>query len=408
MNRSRDTAMSIHCLFLLAPLLTAAAAAHKSTLVGSNYFSGWWQGPGNKWIDAPLHNTSWLAQYPERLPLLGKFNNQSTMDREIVAASSHGIDFFQMLWYNIYNRTDLAPGSQFLNTGVATFQTSPVAHRMSFYISFCNNAWTPELVSRQQWTELIQHHWLPAMRHPSYLVVGGRRVFKMINALSFYTDTCHNNSACVTSMMEELRSSVRAAGLGELIVGAGIDGFTWRPDTTQTGYQYDWVGQYGTVPSVTGANKLKPSPYIYPSNVLGAFNGMERQRHIEWATNQSRLENQSTVLGPFLPLVMTGWDAIPWGGEDRPRFIPFSSSEWVDQLLSVKRQIVGGLGDGASAGPAAGFPLPNGGVQPAFSIYCWNEFGEGGMLAPTKGLGSSRIEAIKQVFGAGTSRHNHS
>ena len=96
-------------------------------LVGSNYFSGWWQGEGNKWIDSPVHNTSWLTQYPNRQPLLGQYNNQSTMDKEILSASSHGIDFFQMLWYNIYNqsdqtgyRTDLSPGSQYLNTGVQT------------------------------------------------------------------------------------------------------------------------------------------------------------------------------------------------------------------------------------------------------------------------------------------------
>ena len=47
-----------------------------------------------------------------------------------------------------------------------------------------------------------------------------------------------------------------------------------------------------------------------------------------------------------------------------------------------------------------GFPdasLP-GGVQPAFEIYAWNEYGEGGLLAPTKGLGDSLIQGIAKVF----------
>ena len=48
---------------------------------------------------------------------------------------------------------------------------------MSFYISFCNNAWEPELVDRAQWTALVHDYWLPAMRHPSYLKVGGSRLF---------------------------------------------------------------------------------------------------------------------------------------------------------------------------------------------------------------------------------------
>ena len=47
---------------------------------------------------------------------------------------------------------------------------------MSFYISFCNNAWEPELVDRAQWTALVHDYWLPAMRHPSYLKVGGSRL----------------------------------------------------------------------------------------------------------------------------------------------------------------------------------------------------------------------------------------
>jgi hypothetical protein len=191
-------------------------------------------------------------------------------------------------------------------------------------------------------------------------------------------------------MLDELRDAARAAGLGELIIGGGIDGFTWTPTTAQTGYKYDWVGQYGTVPPLT--KLLKPAPAIYPAAVLGEFNTMERQRHIDWATNQSRLANQSSTLGTFLPLVMTGWDAMPWGGEGRPRFTPYTGDEWISQLRSVESQMV-------APGAAAGFPLPGGGVQAAFSMYCWNEFGEGGMLAPTEGLGSSRINAIKTVFG---------
>ena len=246
-------------------------------LVGSNYFSGWWTGPGDKWVDSPVHNSSWLKSYPKRRPLLGKYNNQTTMNKEINAAADNGIDFFQMLWYNIYNRTDLSPGSKFLNIGVESFQKSPVAHRMSFYISFCNNAWEPELVNREQWTSFVQDYWLPAMHHPSYLKVGGRLVFKMINAPSFYSYQCNHSTVCVTDMIEELRTAVRSAGLGEMIIGGGIgDEWPWKPTTKDTGYQYDWVGQYGTVPPLTKP-KLKPAPFIYPAAVLGKFNTMERQ-----------------------------------------------------------------------------------------------------------------------------------
>ena len=34
-----------------------------------------------------------------------------------------------------------------------------------------------------------------------------------------------------------------------------------------------------------------------------------------------------------------------------------------------------------------------------FRIYAWNEFGEGGIVAPTKGDKYMKLEAIKEMFG---------
>ena len=52
-----------------------------------------------------------------------------------------------------------------------------------------------------------------------------------------------------------------------------------------------------------------------------------------------------------------------------------------------------------------GFPdksLPRG-VQPAVNIYAWNEYGEGGIMAPTQGDGYMKLETIAKVFGTGAS-----
>ena len=64
-------------------------------------------------------------------------------------------------------------------------------------------------------TEFIHKFWLPAMHHPSYLQVGGRHVFKIINAPSLYINACNRSTLCVSSMLDELRNSARDAGLGE-------------------------------------------------------------------------------------------------------------------------------------------------------------------------------------------------
>jgi hypothetical protein len=46
-----------------------------------------------------------------------------------------------------------------------------------------------------------------------------------------------------------------------------------------------------------------------------------------------------------------------------------------------------------------GLPKKDGTTQKAFTIYAWNEFGEGGIVAPTKGSGTMMLEAIKKVLG---------
>ncbi len=38
----------------------------------------------------------------------------------------------------------------------------------------------------------------------------------------------------------------------------------------------------------------------------------------------------------------------------------------------------------------------------AFTIYAWNEYGEGGILAPTAGEGFTKLQMISTVFNRAT------
>ena len=56
--------------------------------------------------------------------------------------------------------------------------------------------------------------------------------------------------------------------------------------------------------------------------------------------------------------------------------------------------------------PANNFGFPDKshrGVQSAVNIYAWNEYGEGGIMAPTQGDGYMKLESIAKVFGTGAS-----
>jgi|EP01046_Picozoa_sp_COSAG06_P044977 hypothetical protein len=71
-------------------------------LVGIHYFGGWYPGPFSHWMKGPLPSThSWLPDFPERTPLLGLHTtNRSTIKAELAAAQAHGVDWFEMLWYD--------------------------------------------------------------------------------------------------------------------------------------------------------------------------------------------------------------------------------------------------------------------------------------------------------------------
>jgi hypothetical protein len=57
------------------------------------------------------------------------------------------------------------------------------------------------------------------------------------------------------------------------------------------------------------------------------------------------------------------------------------------------------MNSGLASGANLGLPLPGGGRQGAFTIYAWNEFGEGVIAAPTCGEQSMKLDAILAVFG---------
>ena len=46
-----------------------------------------------------------------------------------------------------------------------------------------------------------------------------------------------------------------------------------------------------------------------------------------------------------------------------------------------------------------GLQLGDGVRQKLFTIYAWNEYGEGGFVAPTQGDQYMKLEGIKEVFG---------
>ena len=330
-------------------------------LVGVSYFAGWWEALPNKWHDQT--GKDWRQEYPERIPLLGEYNTQETMDKEIIAASEHGVDFFAILWYYQPDGVEREPNAHNLERGITNFVNSPEAHRMKFMIEFCNHP-PYDVESDADW-EVCIAKWLIWMQHPSYLRIDDRPVFK-IHGFHHFMVQAGMDAEKAQKRLQRLRDTVRDAGLGELMLGCGVMGHEAIPDGHPAMKLFDFTGTYMDLP------QLEQRPEDYPYSELDAFAEKAREVH----------SKDAILWMPYLP---SGWSPRPWP-DKRAYFAMPDKDAWRNALQSMKE----------SFNKSSPLGLPG---QPAFTIYAWNEFGEGGIVAPTRGDGYMKLETIAEVFG---------
>ncbi len=331
-----------------------AVAAHKDYLVGIYYFAGWWPKSPNKWM---TDGRDWRPEYPERIPMLGEYNDQATMDREIIAASSHHVDFFQILWY---------PNGGPLNEGLRTFLASTNAGRMKFSLEFVNHP-PFDLAKDSDWAAACEA-WCMAMKHPSYLRLDGRPVFK-IHGMDYFYRQNGDDAKKVTARLDTFSRIAMENGLPTPLISAGVmPGGVPSPDRVAP---FDFLTTYMDMPNLP----QRPEPYQYELLIKHAEAGWMR-----YAEHTSK---------PYVPYVPAGWDPRPWR-DARPSFAFPTRDEWTEALNRVKAAL--------DKYPKLGIPV-QGGRKKMLLIYAWNEFGEGGIVAPTRGEKEMKLEAVRNVFG---------
>lgn len=330
-------------------------------LVGIHYFAGWWRSVPNKWHS---RGVDWRPDWPGRVPLLGEYNEQETMDREIVAAAEHAVDFFQILWYPVKGRETVEPGAVHLNDGLTTFMASPQAHRLRFTLEAVNHP--PFGIATVEEWEACCREWAAALTHPSYLRLDGRPAIKIHGFHQFWMD-CGQDPAEMQRRVDILRRCCWEAEAGDPLVAIGT-GAGGLPPAELLG-AFDWLATYMDVPDLP--QRAEPYPY---EELLAQAQGA-------W-----RLYAEHSPL-PYVPYLPAGWDPRPWR-DRRASFDLPDREQWTAALRAVKAAVEGS--------DKLGFP----GGLPAFLVYAWNEFGEGGIVAPTAGDQYMKLEAIREVFGA--------
>ncbi len=374
------------CLFLCAVGPVASATA-KDVWVGAEYFAGWWENPQpNKWQNIIRKQyVDWRDQYPERVPLLGAYNTQETMDGEIDAAAAYGVDYFSILWYYPHNfkerNTHHTDKAQLLNAGVNQFMQSKNAHKMRFMVSICNSPIFP-LNSKEDWLRAMDEVLIPAMKHPSYLKVDTRPVIKIHSGVRLFRVAGKNNLRQTVDILQAMRQKAHDAGIGDILIMIGHYGkvpvHEKSPLRGFLSMNIDGIMQYMDDMNPSSVKRL-PNNEEYPYEDL-----VKRAADIRNVRQHDKL--------PYVPYVPTGWNSKPWevSKASRALFALPTAQEWGEALKALKAEM-------ASASNF-GFPRKDGTIQKSFTIYAWNEFGEGGILAPTKKNAYTMLEEVKKYF----------
>ena len=331
-------------------------------LVGIYYFSGWWRSCPNKYN---LYGEDWRTNYPERIALLGEYNEQATMNREIAAAASHGVDFFHILWYYLPSNQKSKAGDHNLNNGIEQFMASPNNHMMKFTIEFTNHP-PFEITSDEEWGAVCRE-WCEIMKHSRYLQVDDRPVFK-IHSVYFFHQQNGNDNKRVAARLATFRKIAKKSGLPNPLISGGVA--ACAVTSGESAAPYDFLTTYMEMPDLPQKEEL----YSYEDLIKYAEDGWKR-----YAKDSDK---------PYVPYVPAGWDPRPWK-DPRPSFATPTGEEWTSALKRVKST----LDNSSNLGI-----LTRDGIQKAILIYAWNEFGEGGIVAPTKGDGEMKLEAIRSVF----------
>lgn len=325
----------------------------RRAVVGAYYFDGWAgrhrlaDDPKEPWAkDAPTHLTRRMVEeFADRKPLWGwRDDTLEIMERQIDLAADHGIAFFAFCWYWHPNLEEIEKDPK--HTGLRLFLEAKNNHRMHFCLLVANHdgflITTPE-----NWRKAADV-WLPYLKHPRYLKVGGRPLLIIFNS----RDGCPEG-------LEALQQVARQAGLpGVAIAGCGA-GDLKRGYTHRT--------YYNIVPGYAAGSQARKYQELVEAHQK-AWHGSPEQ--------------------PFIPEVSVGWDKRPWETPGSPRagwyypdrtpeaFVRFlqSAIDWMDQNPDKTT------------------------AERILLIYAWNELGEGGYLVPTAGDPSAQyLQAVRSV-----------
>lgn len=339
---------------VLAPLITTNISAETAPAprIGVYYFPGW---NGD-------HDGGWtpIKTFGDREPTQGWYESGSpkVLATQLDQMRRSGLDYVTFDWY-------WDGASVHADQAVRAYLQVP-QRAVKFSIMWAND----KPFTDKQWQSIVTFWIKNYFRSPNYLMVDRKPVVTIFTYQGL-DQTAKDNKTTASAYLATAQRMARKAGLPGIYFAAGFDDLS-------TSLITDDAPKAGL--SAVTAYNLHRGPWR--GERPGWYKLTQGYPALDQAYRQNWAEAFRGPLDVVVPM-MSGWDRRPWGGSADPLHDKsISTGPQFKSHLTAARAVMAKQGSRARLGV----------------ICCWNEYGEGSYIEPTKGEGQNKLDQIRQVF----------
>lgn len=334
-------------IFLVSAILFFNSCISGEYKIGVYYFPGW-----RDFQPGAAYSEPWkkIQPFAEREPLLGWYDDGATsiLEQQMGWMKKYGIDFVVFDWY--WNGSN-----PLLNHSIDSYLEFGNKKPVDFTILWANHNDVPR--TRNEFTLMVRYWIAKYFSSPGYLKIDGKPVVFIFSHDNILRSARHLGET-VPGLLGVAENMARAAGLaGIYFVGSTH----WEPD-------------------------LKASGYSAISNYNHHGFDKESESYEELDFEYRKIWNKAGRQGviPYFVPMTQGWDRRPWGGSRNPKHDNSSSTPAMFErhLVAAKHFM----------------DLHPRQTSKVGVICCWNEYGEGSVIEPTKLWGFQFLDSVKKTF----------
>lgn len=343
------------------PMISHAQDATPGYEIGVYYFPGWLDDQRGAPAAKPWDR---IKRFPEREPLLGWYRegDKPVIEQQIDWMHDYGLDYVVFDWF--------WDGRPFLDHALTAFMQAENRDKLKFSLLWANHSKVPE--SLPQFTAMVDYwikHYFP---RENYMRIDNKPVVFVFSQEQLRNKAKRFGWSAIDlfSLADDM---ARKAGFpGVYFVGAS-EAVSYWVKTYAPKNGYDALSAYNYHRGFSGTYY----PLKLPSHSYAELDDAYRMSW-DWI-----LENTAI---PYILPITAGWNKRPWGGSLDPMHDDShgTADEFEQHLRAAKLRLD---------------RYPTRTLRTGV-ICCWNEFGEGSYIEPTKADGFSFLERVRKVFGA--------